>query len=87
MPDDERSGPHFELTDAGEGKSVSPLDDSKTGTIARVRLRNYKSIASCSVNLRPRTILVGPNGAGKSNVLDGLRFTADSLRYSLDHAM
>lgn len=66
---------------------MSPLDDSKPGTVARVRLRNYKSIASCSVNLRPLTNLVGPNGAGKSNFLDGLRFTAESLRHSLDHAL
>jgi predicted ATPase len=30
---------------------------------------------------------VGPNGSGKSNFLDALRFVADSLRYSLDHAL
>ena len=31
--------------------------------------------------------LVGPNGAGKSNFLDALRFVADALRTSLDHAL
>jgi predicted ATPase len=31
--------------------------------------------------------LVGRNGAGKSNFLDSLRFVADALRVSLDHAM
>lgn len=31
--------------------------------------------------------LVGPNGAGKSNFLDALRFVADALRSSLDHAL
>ena len=55
--------------------------------ITRVRLRNYKSIAGCFVALKPLTILIGPNGAGKSNFLDGLRFTAESLRYSLEHAL
>lgn len=35
----------------------------------------------------PLTFLVGPNGAGKSNFLDALRFVADSLRTSLDHAL
>ena len=55
--------------------------------ITRVRLRDYKSIAICSVDLKPLTILVGPNGAGKSNFLDGLGFTAEALRYSLDHAL
>ena len=66
---------------------MNPLDDSKHGTITRVRLQNYKSIASCSVGLKPLTILVGPNGVGKSNFLDGLGFTAEALRYSLDHAL
>ena len=57
------------------------------GRITRVRLRNYKSIAICSVDLAALTIMVGPNGAGKSNFLDGLSFTAEALRYSVDHAM
>lgn len=56
-------------------------------TIARVALRNYKSIAKCEIDLAPLTILVGPNGAGKSNFLDALRFTAQALRFSLDHAL
>ena len=66
---------------------MNPLDDLKRETITRVWLRNYKSIAACSVDLKPLTILVGPNGAGKSNFLDGLGFTAEALRYSLDHAL
>ena len=55
--------------------------------IRRVALRNYKSIAACDVALQPLSILVGPNGAGKSNFLDALRFTAQALRFSLDHAL
>jgi len=55
--------------------------------IRRVRLRNYKSIAACDVSLGPLTFLVGPNGAGKSNFLDALRFVAEALRSSLDHAL
>src|SRR3954447_10375062 len=31
--------------------------------------------------------LVGPNGSGKSNFLDALRFVADALSTSLDHAI
>ena len=50
-------------------------------------LKNYKSIAACDVNLGPLTFLLGPNGAGKSNFLDALRFVADSLRTSLEHAI
>jgi len=55
--------------------------------LTRVVLKNYKSIAACDVKLRPLTFLVGPNGAGKSNFLDALRFVADALRTSLDHAL
>jgi predicted ATPase len=39
------------------------------------------------VDLGPLMFLVGPNGAGKSNFLDALRFVADALRTSLDHAL
>jgi predicted ATPase len=55
--------------------------------IRRVVLRNYKSIAACDVRLGPLTFLVGANGSGKSNFLDSMRFVADSLRTSLDHAL
>ena len=55
--------------------------------IHRVVLKNYKSIAGCDVQLGRLTFLVGPNGSGKSNFLDALRFVADALRTSLDHAM
>jgi predicted ATPase len=55
--------------------------------LSRVLLKNYKSIANCSVKLGPLNFLVGPNGAGKSNFLDALRFVTESLNTSLDHAL
>ena len=55
--------------------------------LTRVLLRNYKSIASCEVDLHPLSIFVGPNGSGKSNFLDALRLVADALRFSLGHAL
>ena len=55
--------------------------------ITRVTIKNYKSIAACDVQPRPLMFLVGPNGAGKSNFLDSLRFVADALNSSLDHAI
>ena len=55
--------------------------------ITRVVLKNYKSIAACDVQLGPLTFLVGRNGSGKSNFLDALRFVADALNTSLDHAI
>lgn len=55
--------------------------------IRKVLLKNYKSIASCSLELGAINILVGRNGAGKSNFLDALRFVKESLEYSLDYAI
>lgn len=55
--------------------------------LTRVVLRNYKSIAACDIALGNLMFLVGPNGSGKSNFLDALRFVADALRTSLDHAL
>ncbi len=55
--------------------------------LTRVVLRNYKSIGACDVSPAQLSFLVGPNGSGKSNFLDALRFTADALRFSLDHAL
>jgi predicted ATPase len=55
--------------------------------ITRVVLKNYKSIAGCSVPLRSLVFLVGQNGSGKSNFLDALRFVSDALHSSLDHAL
>lgn len=55
--------------------------------IRKVTVRNYKSIAAAQVRLSDLVFLVGRNGAGKSNFLDALRFVADALRTSLDHAL
>ena len=55
--------------------------------ITRVFIKNYKSIAACDVQLQPLTFLVGRNGSGKSNFLDALRFVADALNSSLEHAI
>ncbi|HEY8425113.1 MAG TPA: AAA family ATPase [Limnochordales bacterium] len=55
--------------------------------VERVILKNYKNIAACDVSLQPLTLLVGPNGSGKSNFVDALRFVADALRTTLEHAL
>jgi predicted ATPase len=55
--------------------------------VTSVTIRNYKSIAKCSVRLGALNLLVGPNGAGKSNFLDALRFVADALDTTLEFAL
>jgi predicted ATPase len=64
-----------------------PLADTALPFLRRVKVRNYKSIESCAVDLGPLTVLVGKNGSGKSNFLDALRFLTDCLQTSLDHAI
>jgi predicted ATPase len=64
---------------------ASPMSDSTF--LTRVVLKSYKSIPHGDVRLGPLSFIVGPNGAGKSNFLDAIRFTADALRTSLEHAV
>jgi predicted ATPase len=59
----------------------------KTPFLKRITIRNYKSIAACQVDLSQLMFLVGPNGSGKSNFLDAIRFVADALGTSIDHAL
>lgn len=55
--------------------------------VRQVALRNFKSIASCKVDLNDITLLVGPNGVGKSNFLDALRLVSDALNATLEYAI
>ena len=66
---------------------AGPLSSERAPFLRRIRLRNYKSIGRTDVSLGQLTVLVGRNGSGKSNFLDSLRFVADSLQTSLDHAI
>ena len=63
------------------------LPDRAALVLKRIAVRNYKSIRQADVRLGSFTILVGRNGSGKSNFLDALRFVADGLQTSLDHAI
>jgi predicted ATPase len=56
--------------------------------ISGVVIGDYKSLGvETAVIFSPLTVLVGKNGSGKSNFIDALRFLADSLETSLDHAV
>lgn len=60
---------------------------NKPPFLTRVKLRNYKSIARCDVELGPLGILVGPNGSGKSNFLDALDLAYDALMVPMAQAL
>ncbi len=69
-------------------EGIGPLlPDNSRPYLHRIRIRNYRSIGKCGVELAPLTVLVGRNAAGKSNFLNALRFVVDGLRSSLDHAI
>jgi predicted ATPase len=60
---------------------------TKPPFLRRVRIRGYKSIAFCDVELQPLTILVGRNAAGKSNFVNALMFFRDIVSVGLNEAV
>jgi predicted ATPase len=75
------------VSEAFAEREVKMTPDTDRRLLTRIALRNFKSIAACDVRSAQLSFLVGPNGSGKSNFLDALRFVADALRYTLDHAL
>ena len=59
------------LDEVATNQAVVGETDERTKTpfLQRVRIRGYKSIAFCDIELQPLTILVGRNAAGESNFL------------------
>ncbi len=56
--------------------------------ITRLRISNYRSLGEdVHTELGTFNVLVGPNGAGKSNIVDALRFIADSMHMGLAGAI
>jgi predicted ATPase len=66
---------------------MTPNPTPPTPFLKRIKIRNFKSIAYCDVELGPLTILVGRNGSGKSNFLDAIRFVGEILRGDLAKAI
>ena len=62
-------------------------EEAKTPTsvpmLKHLRLDNYRSFRSESVDLDNPTFLVGQNGAGKSNFVDAISFLAEAMASSL----
>ena len=66
-------------------KGVSP--PSRRGTIAELRLLNFRSFGNLRLCLEDLTILVGRNGSGKTTVLDAFDFLRDALTDGLTIAI
>ena len=45
--------------------------------LTRIRVRNYRALASLDLGVGPINVIFGPNGAGKSTLLDTLYFFRD----------
>lgn len=56
-------------------------------SLRRIKVTNYKSLATAVVNLGRFIVLVGPNGSGKSNFVDALRFVSECLQTSITLAL
>ncbi|MFO0866150.1 MAG: AAA family ATPase [Gemmataceae bacterium] len=62
------------------GHADSEARWEKPSFLRRVRIRNFKSIEFCDVELQPLTIILGKNGAGKSNFLGAIEFLRDIFK-------
>lgn len=52
--------------------------------LTRLHVKNYRSLADVTVELRPVNVLSGPNGAGKSSLLDVLWFLRGCAAQGVD---
>lgn len=48
--------------------------------LRRIELRDFKSVAQASVDLRPLTVVVGPNSSGKSTLLQSILAVTQAVR-------
>ena len=69
-----------------ERRSRPPITKPSRHFFAACRIRGYKSIEFCDVELRPLTVLVGRNASGKSNFVDALSFLTVAMETSVVEA-
>lgn len=74
-------------TAASNDSGYESDEQTKPPFLRRVRLRGYKSIAFCDVELEPLILLVGRNASGKSNFLDALAFLRDLIKLGANEAV
>ena len=60
-------------------KATRPTNPVMPG-LSEIRLKNFKSVASATVSLRPLTVVVGRNSSGKSTLLQSVLALAQAVR-------
>jgi predicted ATPase len=54
--------------------------------LTRLQVKNFRSLADVSIDIRPINVLFGPNGSGKSTLLDTIWFVRDCTKRGVDEA-
>ena len=54
--------------------------------LTRLNVKNFRSLADVSVELRPINVLFGPNGSGKSTLLEAIRLVKDCVSRDVEEA-
>ena len=54
--------------------------------LTRLHIKNFRSLADVSVELRPINVLFGPNGSGKSTLLEAIRLVKDCVSRDVEEA-
>ena len=54
--------------------------------LTRLHIKNFRSLADVSVQMRPINVLFGPNGSGKSTLLEAVRLVGDCVSRYVEEA-
>jgi len=55
--------------------------------LTRLQVKNFRSLADVSVELRPINVFFGPNGSGKSTLLEATRLLKDCISRDVEEAI
>ena len=55
--------------------------------LTRLQVKNFRSLADVSIDIRPINVLFGPNGSGKSTLLEAIRFVRDCVSRDVEEAV
>ena len=54
--------------------------------LTRLHVKNFRSLADVSLDVRPINVLFGPNGSGKSTLLEAIRLVKDCVSRDVEEA-